>query len=295
MRNWRIRRKTKMDKKLLDYAQVLIDAALKEDLGELGDITTQAITTSVKTCRAEIIAKVEGVLAGLEIASRVFTTVSPDITLMLKKSDGEKVTQKEPLVALEGACNKILTAERTALNFLGHLSGIATLTRQFVAAVAGTKARILDTRKTTPGWRALEKYAVHCGGGVNHRMGLYDMVLVKDNHIIAAGGISSAVRQCREYLQKNNLKAIIEVEAKTLDEVEEALFLKIDRILLDNMTLELLRASVQLADGRIPLEASGNVTLANVRSVAETGIDYISIGALTHSAKVMDVSLEFLV
>ncbi|MBN2356795.1 carboxylating nicotinate-nucleotide diphosphorylase [candidate division KSB1 bacterium] len=283
-----------MDEALLNEARDLIERALAEDLGKQGDITTRAIAQHPAVCRAEIIAKAAGVVAGVEITKSVFTRLSPDITFSQQIPDGASVQSRQRLLLLVGPCEKLLIAERTALNFLGRLCGIATLTRQFVDAVHGTRARILDTRKTTPGWRALEKYAVRCGGGHNHRMGLYDMALIKDNHIIAAGGITPAVQRCRNYLQENQIKALIEVEAKNMAEVEEAVELQVDRILLDNMATAMLEQAVEWVAGRIPLEASGNVSLDNVRLVAETGVDYISIGALTHSARNLDVSLEFI-
>lgn len=194
---------------------------------------------------------------------------------------------------LSGSSQSILIAERTCLNFLGRLSGIATNARQFVDAIQGTKARILDTRKTTPGWRLLEKYAVLCGGGDNHRTGLYDMFLIKENHIVAAGGIGHAVDRCRRYMRVHHFQAEIEVETQNSDDVREALSLNVDRILLDNMSVAEIRQCVLLVNGRIPLEASGNVTLATVRDIAETGVDFISVGSLTHSAKAMDISLLF--
>ncbi len=283
-----------MDEKVMKAARPLIQWALAEDLGKWGDITTRAIASQPAICRAEIIAKAAGVVAGLEIAKSVFRYCSRKLTFVQPVNDGEWVEPMQPLLGISGPCDRLLTAERTALNFLGRLSGIATLTRRFVDAIQGTQARILDTRKTTPGWRVLEKYAVRCGGGFNHRMGLYDMILIKDNHIIAAGSITRAVNQCRRFLQRNHIKALIEVEAKTLAEVEEATALGVDRIMLDNMPTTLMKQAVDWVHGRIPLEASGNVTLENVRQVAETGVDFISIGALTHSARNLDVSLEFL-
>lgn len=283
-----------MDDKTLKAARLLIRLALREDLGKRGDITTRAITRDAAYRRAEIIAKAEGIVAGIEIAKSVFYRCSQKIEFLHQLTDGERVEKMQPLLVLQGPCDRILLAERTALNFLGRLSGIATLTRQFVDAVHGTKARILDTRKTTPGWRALEKYAVRCGGGYNHRMGLYDMILIKDNHIIAAGGITQAVERCRRFLRRNRIKTLIEVETKTLEEVEEATALQVDRIMLDNMPLAMMKQAVAFVAGRIPLEASGNVSLANVRQVAETGVDFISIGALTHSARNLDISLELL-
>ena len=202
-----------------------------------------------------------------------------------------KVEPSEEIVRISGPLSGILTAERTTLNFLQRLSGIATLTAEFVSKAAGTKAKILDTRKTTPGFRMLEKYAVRKGGGHNHRFGLYDMVLIKENHITAAGGIKNAVQQIREKMQNRNLDLQIEIEVRSLTEVEQALNLKVDRLMLDNMSLENIRDAIELVQGNVELEVSGNVNLATVRAIAETGVDYISVGALTHSAPAFDLSL----
>lgn len=279
---------------ILSAARPLIDMALKEDLGDRGDITTNAISAENLPAAAQIIAKMDGVIAGLPVVTETFKTLDPKIKCEQIYQDGQSVQKGDVLLRLEGPTAQILMGERTALNFLGKLSGIATLTHQFVLAVRETKCQILDTRKTTPGWRILEKYAVFCGGGKNHRIGLYDMFLIKENHIVSAGGITAAVQVCREYMKRNNFAAEIEVETKNPDEVREALGLNVDRIMLDNMSLEIMRECVSLVDGRIPLEASGNVSLQNVRQIAETGVDFISIGALTHSAKSFDISLLFL-
>ncbi len=277
-------------------ADHLIQLALAEDLNEAGDITTQALSASAgESSRPEtsaaIIAKSAGVVAGIAIVQRVFQSAQPPVNVETLVRDGESVAAKTTVLGLHGAANSILTYERTALNFLQRLSGIATLTRKFVAAIAGTQAVILDTRKTTPGWRELEKYAVQCGGGKNHRFGLYDMFLIKENHIVAAGGIPPAVQRCREYNRMLGASRRIEVEAKNLSEVEECLHLGVDQIMLDNMSLADMREAVTQVAGKIPLEASGNVNLETVRSVAETGVDFISVGALTHSAPAMDFSL----
>ncbi len=280
-----------MEAAVKQQAQALIRMALAEDLGARGDITSAAIAES-GFCKGILLAKAEGTLAGSEIVPMVFTAVDPTLECHPLAADGQRIHKGQSLMQVSGEASRLLLAERTALNFIGHLSGIATLTRQFVDAVAGTRAHILDTRKTTPGWRILEKYAVRCGGGMNHRMGLYDLFLIKDNHIIAAGGITTAVQRCREYAQKQGWTAGIEVETKTLAEVEEALRLGVERIMLDNMPLTLMRQAVELADGKIPLEASGNVTLATVAAIAATGVDYISSGSLTHSAPVLDISLD---
>ena len=269
----------------------LIHMALEEDLDGAGDITSDAIFSG-QHGRARIIAKAAGVLAGAEVAREVFITVDPELDVRLEVADGQSVSVGQPVIRVQGKVRSLLRAERTALNFLGRLSGIATLTSRFVEAAAGTDCRILDTRKTTPGYRALEKYAVRIGGGHNHRMGLYDMVLIKDNHIAAAGGIRPAVEKVRRYLKEKKITAQIEVEAANLQQVQEALKMNVDRILLDNMSLEQLRKAVKMAGRRVLLEASGNMTLDRVRAVAEVGVDFISVGALTHSARALDFSMQ---
>ncbi len=270
----------------------MIRQALSEDLGERGDITTRALYDPGRFIDAEMLVKQDGVICGLDIVEQVFHEVHPSVTVERLAQDAQKVAAGAIICRIAGRADALITAERTALNFIGRLSGMATLTRLFVDRVAGTPAKILDTRKTTPGWRRLEKYAVACGGGVNHRMGLYDLFLIKDNHIAAAGGIAPAVAGCREYMRRNRFTAPIEVETKTLEELEQALALNVDCIMLDNMSLELMRRCVQLVNHRVPLEASGGVSLETVRAIAETGVDLISIGALTHSARVLDISLE---
>jgi len=265
-----------------------IRRALAEDIGS-GDVTTDNIVPPNATLRGRIIAKQAGVVAGLKIAEGVWRELDPRITFAPQVDDGSKVDYKTVLAEVAGPARALLTGERTALNFLGRMSGIATLTRQFVDAVAGTRATILDTRKTVPGLRLADKLAVKIGGGQNHRTGLWDMVLIKDNHIDFAGSITAAVTRVRE----TGVQVEIEVETRTLDDVREALALGVETILLDNMTFETMREAVQITAGRAKLEASGNVSLANVLEVARTGVDYISVGALTHSPKVFDVSLEF--
>lgn len=265
-----------------------IRRALAEDVGS-GDVTTDSIVPANASLRGRIIAKQAGVVAGLTIAEAVFRELDKHITFTPQVTDGTKVNTKTILAGVAGPARALLTGERTALNFLGRMSGIATLTREFVDAVSGTRAVILDTRKTAPGLRLTDKLAVRIGGGQNHRTGLFDMVLIKDNHIDFAGSIAAAVTRVRE----SDTKLEIEVETRTLDHVREALALEVERILLDNMSLELMREAVRIVDGRAKLEASGNVSLENVLEVARTGVDYISVGALTHSPKVFDVSLEF--
>jgi nicotinate-nucleotide pyrophosphorylase (carboxylating) len=265
-----------------------IHRALQEDIGT-GDVTTDTIVPADATLRGRIVAKQDGVVAGLDVAKQVFLTLNPQISFLAKTDEGANVTRRDVLADVEGPARALLTGERTALNFLGRMSGIATLTRKFVDAVATTSATILDTRKTAPGLRMTDKLAVRLGGGQNHRTGLFDMVLIKDNHIEFAGSITQAVERVRA----SETKLEIEVETRTLDDVREALALNVDRILLDNMSPEMMREAVAICDGRTKLEASGNVTLDNVLEVAKTGVDYISVGALTHSPVVFDVSLEF--
>jgi nicotinate-nucleotide pyrophosphorylase (carboxylating) len=265
-----------------------IRQALAEDIGT-GDVTTDSIVPTDAKMTGRIVAKQAGIIAGLDITAGVFYLLDERISFEPKVIEGSKVQDRTPVAGVYGPTRSILIAERTALNFLGRISGIATLTRQFVDAVAGTRAKILDTRKTAPGLRAIDKLAVLRGGGHNHRHGLHDMILIKDNHIASAGSLADAVSQVRA--SGTNLE--IEVEASTLDDVNEAIELGVQRILLDNMSLDMLKEAVRLTGDRVKLEASGNVTLANVREIAETGVDFISVGALTHSAQVFDVSLKF--
>jgi nicotinate-nucleotide pyrophosphorylase (carboxylating) len=265
-----------------------ITRALEEDIGS-GDVTTNTIVPTDASLRGRIVARQDGVVAGLEVAKEVMLALNQSITFHAQAEDGSSVTRGTVLADVEGAARALLTGERIALNFLGRMSGIATLTRKFVDAVSGTKAVILDTRKTAPGLRTTDKLAVRLGGGQNHRAGLFDMVLIKDNHIDFAGSITAAVERVRA----SGTRLEIEVETRSLDNVREALALGVERILLDNMSLETMRAAVAICDGRAKLEASGNVTLDTVLEVAGTGVDYISVGALTHSPAVFDVSLEY--
>jgi nicotinate-nucleotide pyrophosphorylase (carboxylating) len=265
-----------------------IRRALEEDVRG-GDLTTNSIVPSEASLRGRIVAKQGGVVAGLHLAEAVWQELDPRIRFTTKINDGSTVEDRTVLAEVDGPARALLTGERTALNFLGRMSGIATLTRQFVDAVAGTQAIILDTRKTAPGLRFIDKLAVRLGGGQNHRTGLFDMVLIKDNHIDFAGSITAAVTRVRDA----GVSVEIEVEARTLDHVREALGLGVERVLLDNMTLDVMQEAVQIAGGRAKLEASGNVSLENVLEVARTGVDLISVGALTHSPRVFDVSLEF--
>ena len=266
-----------------------IRVALAEDIGP-GDATTNSIVPAEAAMRGQIIAKQTGIIAGLDIARAVYLSLDTQVNFQSNAVDGNRVENRQVLALVSGKTRSLLTAERTAMNFLGRMSGIATLTRQFVDAVAGTKAVILDTRKTAPGLRIVDKLAVVRGGGQNHRKGLYDMILIKDNHIDYAGSISEAVRRARAA----NSGLEIEVEARTLKDVGEALAMQVERILLDNMTPEQMAEAVKINSGRAKLEASGNISLENVRRIAETGVDYISVGALTHSARVFDVSFDYL-
>ena len=263
--------------------------ALAEDLGAAGDVTTLATVPPDAIASGRLVARQPGVVAGLGVAALVFELVSDGrLRFAPTAGDGDRVQPADVLATVSGPLAAMLTAERTALNLLGHLSGIATLTRRWVDAVEGTGARIRDTRKTMPGLRALEKYAVVCGGGVNHRMSLSDAALVKDNHVVAAGGVVPAFERVRAAYPG----LPIEIEVDTLEQAREVLDAGADLVLLDNMDLADLRAAVEYAAGRARLEASGGLTLDTARAVAETGVDYLSVGALTHSAPVLDIGLD---
>jgi len=267
-----------------------VATALEEDLGGVGDITTNTIIPPDAQGDASIIVRKPGVIAGLDLAAASFKSLDPDVRFTRIVEDGSKVEAGATIARIAGKTRALLTGERTALNFFGRLSGIATLTAGYVAAVEGTHAKIVETRKTTPGLRALEKYAVRCGGGTNHRFGLYDAVLVKDNHIAATGGLAealNAVRTAVGHLVK------IEVEVDTLDQLEKVLRFPIDAVLLDNMDAGTLKRAIALVKGQVITEASGGVTLESVREIAKTGVDLISVGALTHSARSLDSSLEW--
>jgi len=269
-----------------DTVERIVYAALAEDVGA-GDVTTEATVEADALGTAEIILKEDGIACGLAATEAVFRALDPDVRFEALVEDGTPVERMTVVAVVSGPLRAILTGERVALNFLGRLSGIATLTRSYVDAVAGTNVAILDTRKTTPGLRLLEKHAVACGGGRNHRFGLDDAVLVKDNHLAAAGSVRAAVERLRAATDLP-----VEVECDTLAQVSEALTAGVDAILLDNMTPDELVAAVTAVQGRARIEASGGVTFDNVRAIAETGVDEISIGALTHSARSLDVSLE---
>jgi nicotinate-nucleotide pyrophosphorylase (carboxylating) len=263
----------------------IVREALAEDLGS-GDVTAQATVPAAARGRARITQKAPGVIAGLEVAEAVFTAVDPAVRVRREVEEG-RWRQRGPVLTAEGPAGAVLAAERTALNFLGRLSGVATLTARYVEAVAGTGTRILDTRKTTPGLRALEKAAVRTGGGMNHRFGLFDAVLIKENHAAAAGGVGEAVRRARAA----HPDLLVEVECRDQAEVEEALAAGAPRILLDNMSVGELAAAVTAIGDRAETEGSGGITLETVRARAATGLDFISVGALTHSAPALDLSL----
>ena len=267
-----------------------VRAALEEDLGRDGDITSAFTIPEDARAMARLVAREPGTIAGLNCAEAAFRLVDPATRFTPAAADGDTVVAGTLLATIEGPARSLLTAERVALNFLGHLSGVATATAALVKAIEGTSARIVCTRKTIPGLRALQKYAVRCGGGLNHRFGLDDAVLVKDNHIAAAGGIAPALQRLRAGLGP---MMRIEVEVDTLAQLEEALALGVQAVLLDNMPPPMLRQAVVLNKGRATLEASGGVTLATVRAIAETGVDYISSGAITHSAPNLDIGLDF--
>jgi nicotinate-nucleotide pyrophosphorylase (carboxylating) len=268
-----------------------INRALKEDI-KTGDVTSLAIIPDDKKASAEFLVKQEGVLAGFEIAETCFKEFDPEISFTKYYSDGDKVLPGTVAAVVEGKAQSILTVERTALNFFQRMSGIATMTHQFTEKIKHTKARLIDTRKTVPGLRELDKLAVKFGGAENHRIGLYDMFLIKDNHIEVAGSITEAVKACKDWRNKNNPDLKIEVETKNLDEVKEALACGVDVIMLDNFNLELTKEAVRLVNGKVKIEASGMVNIDTVKAIAETGVDYISVGALTHSVKALDISLN---
>jgi nicotinate-nucleotide pyrophosphorylase (carboxylating) len=267
----------------------LVQAALAEDIGG-GDVTTLALVPEDSFVTAVMVARESLVMAGVDLALAAFQQVDERVEFGIEVLDGQNGVLGQALLRVQGPTRALLTAERTALNFLQRLSGVATLTAQFVGQVAGTRAQILDTRKTTPGWRALEKYAVACGSGTNHRMGLYDQVLIKDNHLVALDGeIAAAVARARE--ASPELK--IEVEANTVEQARAAADAGADIVLLDNMNCDELREAIEQIDGRAKTEASGDVTLETVRGIAETGVDFISVGALTHSAPAVDIAFDF--
>ena len=267
----------------------IVRTALEEDIG-LGDITTEATVEAGVMARAELVAKEDFVLAGIDVAGKVFSVLDAGVAFEKLKEDGEKVARGDVLAWIRGDARSLLQGERVALNLLQRMSGIATVTSRFVQEVAGTGAVVVDTRKTVPGLRVLDKYAVRMGGGRNHRTSLYDGVLIKENHVAAAGGITAAVSRARARIS-HVLK--IEVETRSFDEVKEALSAGADAVLLDNMSLDELRQAVAYVDGKVITEASGGVTLETIRDIAETGVNVISVGALTHSCRAVDISMLF--
>ena len=273
----------------VDY-QHIVDGAIAEDLGDVGDVTTEATVSEEATARGDLVTREAGVVAGLEVAAYVFERVDPGVIFQVQLTDGDHVEGGTVIATVSGKARPILTAERTALNLLGRMSGVATATARFVEAVEGTGARISDTRKTMPGLRVLDKYAVIAGGGVNHRRGLYDAVMTKDNHLVAGGSIADAVGAARKAVGSG---IMVEVEVETLSQLKEVLTTDADRVLLDNMDPETLRKAVAMAGATIVTEASGGITLDNVRQIAETGVDIISIGWITHSPPQLDIGLDF--
>jgi nicotinate-nucleotide pyrophosphorylase (carboxylating) len=270
--------------------QKAVSDALAEDLGLSGDITTDATVARDATADAAIASRQDGVIAGLDLAAAAFAALGDGVRFDVVSPDGTRVEKGDIVARISGSARAILTAERVALNYLGRLGGIATLTRRYVDAVSGTGAAIVDTRKTTPGLRAFEKYAVRCGGGRNHRTGLFDAILIKDNHIVAAGGIDAAIERARAYAGH---MVKVEVEVDTLEQLARVMEHRVDAVLLDNMTPATLREAVKMVAGRALTEASGGVNLSTVRAIADAGVDLISVGALTHSAPVLDLGLDF--
>jgi len=271
----------------------LVHIALAEDIGD-GDITSEAILEPNVYARATLVANADGIVCGLPVAALVFRTHDPDTRVEELVEEGTLVTRGTQIAHVYGSARSLLAAERTALNFLQRMSGVATLTHQYVERVRGTKARILDTRKTIPAWRLLDKYACRIGGAENHRLGLYDMVLIKDNHIAAAGSIEAALRAVQQHW--NEQRILIELEVQSFDQLEQALHIGgFHRIMLDNFSIDDLRRAVNMIDGRYQTEASGGVRLETVRAIAETGVDFISVGAITHSAPALDIAMDIVI
>src|SRR5690554_3647048 len=277
------------EKKLIDS---LVELAFAEDIGD-GDHTTLCCIPETEVGSSKLLIKEDGILAGVEVAIGVFNKLDSELKVEVFKNDGEYVKQGDVAFIVEGKVQSILQAERLVLNIMQRMSGIATITNKYVKLLEGTSAKVLDTRKTTPGMRLLEKQAVKIGGGENHRIGLFDMILLKDNHVDFAGGIENAIRRAKRYIKDNNKKLKIEIEVRSLAELEEALRVGgVDRIMLDNFTPALTREAVKIVDGRVELESSGGITRDTLREYAEAGVDFISVGALTHSVKSLDMSLK---
>jgi len=277
--------------KTSDQIKKIISLALSEDIGK-GDITSLATIRNNQKATGKFLVKDEGLIAGLNIAKQVMKSVDRKLKFKILVEDGSKVKSGDIVAEVSGNARAILSAERTALNFLQRMSGIATAASIYAEAVSHTKAKVIDTRKTSPGLRVLDKMAVKIGGCDNHRFGLFDMFLIKDNHIEVAGSITNAVEACRKFMKKKKKKFLIEVETKNLDEVKEALLNKADIIMLDNFNINDMKQAVELIDGKCKVEASGGVNLSTIKSIAETGVDFISVGGLTHSVKALDISLE---
>lgn len=277
----------------LTYLKKIFELAIQEDIRS-GDITTQAIFRNYRKVRGDLLCKEDGILAGVEVIQTIAENFLDEIEIYSDYNDGNEIKSGQFIGTITGDVREILKYERVLLNFLQRMCGVATLTNKFVQRIKGTKAKILDTRKTIPGWRYLDKLAVKIGGGENHRFGLYDMFLIKDNHIFAAGGIKEAINLCREYNNSLGNKLKIEVEVKNLLELQDAIEAGVDRVLLDNFSIVSIKDAVQLVGGKVEIEVSGGVNLDNVREIAECGVDYISVGAITHSAKALDISLEII-
>ena len=276
------------------YLTDIIKIALQEDIKD-GDITTKATIKSGTKVTGNFLVKETGVIAGLKVAKQVFKITDPALKFKVLKKDGARVNKDDIVAVVTGDAASILSTEKTALNFVRRMSGVATKTSHFIDTIKHTRTKILDTRKTVPGLRLLDKEAVRMGGGINHRIGLFDMFLIKDNHIAIAGSISKAVNSCKKYMKEKKIKNKIEVETKNLKEVKAAAECSVDIIMLDNFKMGELKKAVELIKGRAAVEASGNVVLENVKRIAETGVDFISVGALTHSVKALDVSLDVIV
>ena len=277
------------EKKLLDR---LIDLALAEDIGD-GDVTTLSCIPSTEMGQSKLLIKEPGVLAGIRVACEIFHRFDESLQVQVFINDGQTVKPGDVPMIVRGKVQSLLQIERLMLNVVQRMSGIATLTRQYVELLAGTKAKVLDTRKTTPGMRVLEKEAVKLGGGVNHRIGLFDMILLKDNHVDFAGGLALAIERAKKYCASRNKNLKIEVEVRNLDELQRVMDIGgVDRIMLDNFTPYLTQIAVRMVDGKYELESSGGITMENIRAYAECGVDYISVGALTHSVKVLDISFK---
>lgn len=275
-----------------DKIDPLLAGAIREDLGESGDITSDSIITKNNKGKGTFVVKEEGTIAGLPVVTRLFQMIDQDLFTQWNIEEGASVHQNQKIGEVSGFLRNILYGERIALNILQRLSGIATLTSQYVQAVKSTKVKILDTRKTTPQLRLLEKYAVRVGGGKSHRSGLYDMILIKDNHIDAVGDISQAIENCLKNMENKGKKIKIEVEVRTVEEVKKAIKYPIHRIMLDNMDIQTIREAIQIIGPNVEVEVSGNISLNSISKIAQTGVDFISVGALTHSSKALDISLN---